>query len=86
MNKLNIKPTIKEPEESKLLSFLAIALTFILLNGFFYYYFISVVVMREDWEAESFKRIKNNTLNWMLLFTLATTFNYSALYFAVVGF
>jgi len=85
MNKLRTKPTIKEPKDSKLLSLFAIALTFILLNGFFYYYFITIIVMSEDWD-NSFKRITNNTLNWMLIFTLLTTFNYSVLYFYMVGF
>jgi len=85
--KEKIEILTKDAEDDKLLSFLAIAFTFILFNGFFYYYLISVVIMKEDWDTKSFKRIKDgNTLNWVLMFTLLTVFNYSVPYFLIYGF
>ena len=87
MERKKLKLTPVEPTDNDgLMGALAILLTFILLNGFFYYYFISVIVLREDWNAKSFPRIKANTLNWMLVFTLLTTINYSVLYFVRFGF
>ena len=83
--KLKITP-VEATDNDGWLGVLAILLTFVLLNGFFYYYFISVVVLREDWDTKSFPRIKDNVLNWMLIFTLLTTINYSVLYFSLVGF